>query len=208
MKTVTLHTDGGCRGNPGPGAWAAVLRHGQHTREISGAENDTTNNRMELRAAIEGFTCLKEPCEVHCHTDSQYLRQGITDWIHGWKRNGWRTSTKQPVKNADLWKELDAAIARHKVHWHWVRGHTGNRGNERCDSLANDAMDRLQRAGRQGAQAPPIRRDVRKSPKLPSPAGIPPTPQPDSRTPAAGDPQPSPPPRSGMLRIQRPGGAS
>lgn len=140
MKKVVIHSDGGCHGNPGPGGWAAVLTYGKHQREICGGSPATTNNRMELQAAIEALRSLKEPCEIDFHTDSQYVRNGIREWIAGWKRNGWRTSAKQPVKNADLWRELDAATSRHHIHWHWVKGHAGDVGNERCDQLANEAI--------------------------------------------------------------------
>lgn len=140
MKKVVIHTDGGCHGNPGPGGWAAVLTYGRHVRELSGGAPATTNNRMELQAAIEALSILKESCAVELHTDSQYLRQGITQWIAGWRRNGWRTSTKQPVKNADLWRALDAACAPHHIQWCWVKGHAGNVGNERCDELAGVAI--------------------------------------------------------------------
>ncbi len=143
MKQVVIHTDGGCQGNPGPGGWAAVLRYGKHRRELSGAEPHSTNNRMELRAAIEALNALREPCQVTLHTDSQYLRQGITEWIEGWKRRGWRTTDKSPVKNEDLWRALDAARARHQVNWHWVKGHHGDSANERCDRLAGEAIARL-----------------------------------------------------------------
>ena len=136
MKKVVIHSDGGCHGNPGPGGWAVVLAYGKHVRELNGGVPATTNNRMELQAAIEALHILKEPCEIDFHTDSQYVRQGISQWIAGWKRNGWRTSAKQPVKNADLWRELDAATAHHKIHWHWVKGHAGHTDNERCDELA------------------------------------------------------------------------
>jgi ribonuclease HI len=145
MKEVVIHTDGGCEGNPGPGGWAAVLRHGLHAREISGAELATTNNRMELRAAIEALQALKEPCAVQLFTDSEYLRNGITAWIKGWKARGWRTKEKQPVKNEDLWRALDAACARHHVHWGWLKGHAGHADNERCDALAAAAMQALRR---------------------------------------------------------------
>lgn len=132
MKQVTIYSDGACEGNPGPGGWAAVLVYGEKKKEIAGAEIATTNNRMELRAAIEALGALKEPCEVEFYTDSEYVRNGITAWIHSWKRKGW----KKPIKNQDLWKALDAAAGRHKVKWHWVRGHAGNPLNERCDTLA------------------------------------------------------------------------
>ncbi len=140
VKKVVIHSDGGCHGNPGPGGWAVVLAYGKHVRELNGGVPATTNNRMELQAAIEALHILKEPCEIDFHTDSQYVRQGISQWIAGWKRNGWRTSAKQPVKNADLWRELDAATAHHKIHWHWVKGHAGHTDNERCDELANEAI--------------------------------------------------------------------
>jgi ribonuclease HI len=140
MKNVTLFTDGGCLGNPGPGGWACLLVYGERRRELSGGEPATTNNRMELTAAIRGLTALKEPCEVTVHTDSQYLRQGITEWIRGWKAKGWVTTSRQPVKNADLWRELDRQTARHRVIWKWVKGHAGHPENERCDELAAAAI--------------------------------------------------------------------
>jgi ribonuclease HI len=143
MKEVVIHTDGGCAGNPGPGGWAAVLRHGERVREISGGEPATTNNRMELRAAIEGLRALKEPCAVQLFTDSEYLRNGITQWIKGWKARGWITKDKQPVKNADLWRELDSACARHQVTWGWLKGHAGHTDNERCDVLAGEAIQAI-----------------------------------------------------------------
>jgi ribonuclease HI len=144
---VVIHTDGACSGNPGPGGWGAILEWGGRRREIKGGEAHTTNNRMELMAAISALETLKRPCDVDLHTDSQYLRQGIMSWIHGWKRNGWRTADKKPVKNADLWQRLDGAVARHTVHWHWVRGHSGHDLNERADELAREAIAEL-RAGR------------------------------------------------------------
>lgn len=143
MKKVTIHTDGGCHNNPGPGGWAAVLRFGKHLKEINGGEHDTTNNRMELRAAIEALRVLKEPCEIELHTDSQYVKKGISEWIRGWKANGWRTAAKQPVKNDDLWRELDALASRHTIHWRWVKGHAGHPDNERCDQLATAAIRAL-----------------------------------------------------------------
>src|SRR6476620_7997003 len=133
---VIIHTDGACSGNPGPGGWGAILQWNGHTREIKGGEPHTTNNRMELMAAIMALEALKRSCAAEVHTDSQYLRDGITKWIHGWKRNGWRTADKKPVKNAELWRRLDAALAQHKVTWHWVRGHAGHDLNERADELA------------------------------------------------------------------------
>ncbi len=142
-KHVEIFTDGACSGNPGPGGWGAVLRHGRHEKELSGAEALTTNNRMELMAAIAALEALKEPCEVDLTTDSIYLRDGITKWIHNWKRNDWKTSGKKPVKNADLWRRLDEAAARHEVNWHWVKGHDGHAENERADALAREAIRRL-----------------------------------------------------------------
>lgn len=143
MKKVTIYSDGACQGNPGPGGWAAILIYGKVRKEISGACPATTNNRMELTAAIQGLRALKEPCEVEFWTDSEYVRQGITEWLPNWKRRGWRTAGKKPVKNADLWQDLDAAAGRHKVHWHWVRGHNEQPENERCDQLATEAIERL-----------------------------------------------------------------
>jgi ribonuclease HI len=143
MKKVTIYSDGGCHGNPGPGAWAAVLQYGKHVREITGGTAATTNNRMELMAAIESLNLLKEACEIDFHTDSEYVRNGITQWLAGWKRNGWRTAAKKPVKNADLWQQLDAANARHQVRWHWVKGHAGNDLNERCDELVQQAIAKV-----------------------------------------------------------------
>lgn len=143
MKKVTIYSDGGCHGNPGPGAWAAVLQYGKHVREITGGTAATTNNRMELMAAIESLNMLKEACDIDFHTDSEYVRNGITQWLAGWKRNGWRTAAKKPVKNADLWQQLDAANARHQVRWHWVKGHAGNDLNERCDELVQQAIAKV-----------------------------------------------------------------
>jgi ribonuclease HI len=140
---VEIFTDGACRGNPGPGGWAALLRQGAHERLVSGAAADTTNNRMELMAAIEGLAALRRPSQVALTTDSQYVRQGVTSWIAGWKRNGWRTANKAPVKNRDLWERLDALAAGHQVQWHWVRGHSGHPENERVDAAANSAIDVL-----------------------------------------------------------------
>lgn len=135
--SVVIYTDGSCKGNPGPGGWGVWLRSGSHEKELSGGEPSTTNQRMELTAAIQALAALTRPCSVELHTDSKYVLDGITRWIHGWKRNGWQTSAKQPVKNADLWQALDAAIAGHIVQWQWVKGHAGNQGNERADALAN-----------------------------------------------------------------------
>jgi len=143
MKEVVVHTDGGCRGNPGPGGWAAVLTCGPHRKEISGGALATTNNRMELQAAIEALSSLKQPCAVEMHTDSKYVQNGISAWLAGWKANGWVTKSKQPVKNADLWRQLDAKASLHRVTWRWVKGHAGHEINERCDLLANQAMDKI-----------------------------------------------------------------
>ena len=142
LPTVEIFTDGACRGNPGPGGWAALLRTGDREREVSGGEALTTNNRMELRAAIEALNALKKPCRVELHTDSNYVRDGITKWIHGWQRNGWRTADKKPVKNAELWEELLEAAARHQVKWHWVKGHSGHPENDRVDALACAEADK------------------------------------------------------------------
>ena len=137
---VEIHTDGACSGNPGPGGWGAILRYGDTERELSGGEPATTNNRMELMAAIRALEALKRPSRVRLHTDSQYLRNGITAWIHQWKRNGWRTSAKKPVANAELWQRLEAAMAPHAVDWLWVRGHAGHAENERADELARAGL--------------------------------------------------------------------
>jgi ribonuclease HI len=143
LKSVTIHTDGACDGNPGPGGWAAVLVYGEHRREISGGELATTNNRMEILAAAEALARLKEPCQVDFYTDSQYLRKGITEWIRMWKARGWVTKSKQPVKNDDLWRRLSEATAPHRITWHWVKGHAGDLENERCDTLAVQAIAEL-----------------------------------------------------------------
>lgn len=140
---VDIYTDGACRGNPGPGGWAALLLAGAHEKEISGAENPTTNNRMELMAVIGALEALKRPSEVRLYTDSQYVRRGITEWLAQWKARDWKTADRKPVKNQDLWQQLEQAAARHRVEWHWVRGHTGVAGNERADALANAAIDTL-----------------------------------------------------------------
>ncbi|MFA0810109.1 ribonuclease HI [Microbulbifer epialgicus] len=143
MKQITIYTDGACRGNPGPGGWGALLVFGDLEKELFGGESHTTNNRMELMAAIQALKALKQPCQVDLHTDSQYLRQGITGWINNWKKNGWKTASKKPVKNADLWRQLDESVTRHQVEWHWVKGHAGHPGNERADQLANRGIDEL-----------------------------------------------------------------
>ncbi len=141
--TVEIFTDGACRGNPGPGGWAALLRVGDSEKLINGAVANTTNNRMELMAAIEGLQALRRHSKVVLTTDSQYVRQGITQWIHGWKRNGWKTAAKKPVKNQDLWQQLDMALGAHEVEWRWVKGHSGHVENERVDQAANDAIDEM-----------------------------------------------------------------
>ena len=140
LPHVIIHTDGACSGNPGPGGWAAILGFGDHEKELKGGELLTTNNRMELMAAIAALEALKRPCRVDLHTDSQYLRSGITSWITKWKQNGWRTADKKPVKNVDLWRRLDAALSDHDIRWHWVRGHAGHDINERADLLARGAI--------------------------------------------------------------------
>jgi ribonuclease HI len=149
-QRVVIHTDGACSGNPGPGGWAAILTFGDHEKELNGGEPHTTNNRMELTAAISALEALKRPCAVDLHTDSEYLKNGITGWIHGWKKNGWRTADKKPVKNVDLWQRLDEALKRHHVQWHWVRGHAGHAMNERADALAREGLIAA-RAGAMGA---------------------------------------------------------
>ena len=146
MKKVTIFTDGGCLGNPGPGGWAAILRYGKHERAISGGDAATTNNRMELTAAISALQTLKEPCEVIIFTDSQYLRMGITEWIHSWRKKGWMTAKREPVKNDDLWRTLDAACKPHRIHWNWLKGHAGHPENERCDALAGAEMEKIQKS--------------------------------------------------------------
>ncbi len=144
-KKVFVYTDGACRGNPGPGGWGAVLIYSGAEKEIAGSEVRTTNNRMELMAAIRALEALRQPVEVHLHTDSQYVRLGITKWLPRWKRNGWRTAARAPVKNAELWTRLEAAAAPHKVAWHWVRGHAGHPLNERADRLAREAIKSAER---------------------------------------------------------------
>jgi ribonuclease HI len=142
-QQVEMFTDGACRGNPGPGGWGALLRYGGHEKELFGGEAQTTNNRMELMAAISGLESLTRACNVRLYTDSKYVMQGITEWIDNWKAKGWKTASKQPVKNVDLWQRLDAARARHEVQWHWVKGHSGHVENERADVLANRGIDEL-----------------------------------------------------------------
>ena len=142
-SVVDIYTDGACRGNPGPGGWAALLSAGGREKEISGAQIQTTNNRMELQAVIAALQALKRPVDVRLYTDSQYVRRGILEWLPQWKARGWRTADKKPVKNQDLWQLLETAAARHRIEWHWVRGHAGIPGNERCDALANAAIDAM-----------------------------------------------------------------
>ncbi|GAB4537866.1 MAG: ribonuclease HI [Parvularculaceae bacterium] len=143
MNQVTLYTDGACSGNPGPGGWGAVLEWNGRRKELSGGEAETTNNRMELYAAIAGLEALKRPCAVTLYTDSKYLRDGVTGWLAKWKANGWKTAAKKPVKNQDLWRRLDEAQSRHDISWRWVKGHAGDPGNERADALANEGMARF-----------------------------------------------------------------
>lgn len=147
MKQVEIFTDGACKGNPGPGGWGVLLRKGKHEKEMSGGEPATTNNRMEMRAVIEGLNALIEPCEVQLYTDSKYVVDGITKWVHGWKKRGWVSASKKPVRNEDLWHDLIAAELRHKVTWHWVRGHNGHVENERVDKLASEAAERWAAGG-------------------------------------------------------------
>lgn len=142
-SVVEMFTDGACRGNPGPGGWGVLLRYNEAEKTLWGGEPETTNNRMELMAAIEGLKSLSRPCGVNLTTDSQYVRKGITEWIHNWKKNNWRTAAKKPVKNADLWRELDELVAKHRVTWHWVKGHSGHPENEMADALANRGIDEL-----------------------------------------------------------------
>lgn len=148
LPHVVIYSDGACSGNPGPGGWGAILTFGDHEKELKGGEPMTTNNRMELTAAISAFEALKRPCRVDLHTDSQYLRNGIMGWINTWKRNGWRTADQKPVKNVDLWQRLDAALKPHQVRWHWLRGHAGHNMNERADALARKAIAQLRARAR------------------------------------------------------------
>ncbi|MGH8441524.1 MAG: ribonuclease HI [Nevskiaceae bacterium] len=143
MKPIVVYTDGACRGNPGPGGWGAVLRYNGHERQLHGGEAPTTNNRMELMAAIQALETLREPCEIRVHTDSTYVRQGITEWLPQWRKRNWKTADKKPVKNQDLWERLEAAAARHRIEWHWVKGHSGDPGNELADQLANRGVDEI-----------------------------------------------------------------
>lgn len=143
MKPIVLYTDGACKGNPGPGGWGVVLRYQETEKHLYGAEGNTTNNRMELTAAIRGLSALTQACQVQLFTDSQYVKKGITEWIHAWRKRAWRTASHTPVKNSDLWQQLDAACARHCVEWHWVKAHNGEPGNEKADQLANQAIAEL-----------------------------------------------------------------
>ena len=143
MQNFDLFTDGACSGNPGPGGWGAVIRYGKHEKEISGGDPDTTNNRMELTAAIRALKALNRHCQVRIYTDSQYVRTGVTEWLEQWKGRNWRTASRKPVKNVDLWQALDAELSRHTIEWHWVKGHAGVPGNEHADRLANEAIDAL-----------------------------------------------------------------
>jgi ribonuclease HI len=147
VTQVQIYTDGACRGNPGPGGWAALLIAGKERKELSGAESLTTNNRMELMAAISGLSALKRRCSVKLYTDSKYVLQGLTEWLPQWKARGWRTAAREPVKNKDLWEMLDVAAAAQDIEWHWVRGHSGDEGNEHVDALANQAIDQLLTGG-------------------------------------------------------------
>lgn len=142
-KHVDIFTDGACRGNPGPGGWGAILRYGHHEKQLLGSEIETTNNRMELTAAIKALSSLKETCEIELTTDSQYVRLGVTQWLQNWKQRGWKTAAKKPVKNKDLWEQLDQETQRHHITWHWVKGHSGHLENEQADALANAAIDQL-----------------------------------------------------------------
>ena len=146
MKKVQIFTDGACKGNPGPGGWAALLRNGTTEKEIHGGEPETTNNRMELTAVIEALRALKQPCDVELHSDSKYVIDGITQWIHGWKKRGWKNASKDPVKNQDLWQMLDQETSRHKISWHWVRGHDGHYENERVDDIARAQAEMIAHA--------------------------------------------------------------
>jgi ribonuclease HI len=150
---VTIHTDGACKGNPGPGGWGALLESGDSRKELFGGELNTTNNRMEIMAVIQALSALKRPCHVSLYLDSEYVRKGITEWIAGWKARGWRTSTKAPVKNVDLWQQLDALVAGsgHRIDWHWVRGHAGHAGNEQADALANRGVELVRSQARSAA---------------------------------------------------------
>jgi ribonuclease HI len=155
-ERVIIHTDGACSGNPGPGGWGAVLQYGDTIKELKGGAQLTTNNQMELTAAIEALNALKRPVQVELHTDSVYVKDGLNKWIHGWKRNGWRTSDKKPVKNVELWQALDKAVSRHTIEWHWVKGHNGDEMNERADELANEGMAPFKGAKKNRGLVPPV----------------------------------------------------
>jgi ribonuclease HI len=155
-ETVVIHTDGACSGNPGPGGWGAVLQYGSTVRELRGGAQLTTNNQMELTAAIEALNALKRPVKVELHTDSVYVKDGLTKWIDGWKKNGWRTSDKKPVKNVELWQALDAAVQRHTIEWRWVKGHAGDEMNERADQLANEGMAPFKPKKKRQELVPPV----------------------------------------------------
>jgi ribonuclease HI len=155
-ESVVIHTDGACSGNPGPGGWGAVLQYGSTVKELKGGAALTTNNQMELTAAIEALTALKRACTVELHTDSNYVKDGLTKWIHGWKQNGWRTKDKKPVKNVELWQALDAATQRHTINWHWVKGHNGDLMNERADELANEGMAPFKPKRKPQKMVPPV----------------------------------------------------
>ncbi|MEC3977289.1 ribonuclease HI [Amycolatopsis sp. H20-H5] len=166
-QTVVIHTDGACLGNPGPGGWGAVLRYGDHEKTLCGGEaGETTNNRMELTAPARALDSLKRPSVVRLYTDSTYVRNGITKWVAGWKKNGWRTAAKQPVKNVDLWQQLEAAVSRHEVEWHWIKGHAGHADNELADRLAAKGLEEAQLAASESGQAP-VRR-ARETPPVAS----------------------------------------
>ena len=152
---VTIHTDGACSGNPGPGGWGAVLEHSSTIKELKGGAPLTTNNQMELTAAIEALNALKRPCTIELHTDSNYVKDGLNSWIHGWKKNGWKTAARKPVKNVELWQALDAAVQRHTINWHWVKGHNGDAMNERADQLANEGMEPF-KPKKRAAMMPPV----------------------------------------------------
>lgn len=148
MESLDIYTDGACSGNPGPGGWGAIMRSGGHEKEIWGGEPHTTNNRMELTAVIEALVCLKRPVVARVHTDSQYVQKGISEWIHGWKKRGWLTASREPVKNVDLWKALDEAVATHRIEWIWVKGHAGHPENERADALARKGVEAVRASGK------------------------------------------------------------
>jgi len=156
MDSVTIHTDGACSGNPGPGGWGAVLQYGTTIKELKGGAPLTTNNQMELTAAIEALNALKRPFTVELHTDSSYVKDGLTGWIHGWKKNGWKTAAKKPVKNVELWQALDTAVQRHTINWHWVKGHNGDEMNERADALANEGMAPFKPSRKPNPVMPPV----------------------------------------------------